>query len=82
MKLFILHWVRTIPFIFGLFFCLLSLCYLIQFLEYGLDFDDKDFWYFALLLFIGVPILISGIDLLSAERKRFGLLRHSSPGDR
>lgn len=59
--------VRAFPFTFGIALSLVSLCYLVRFYDYGLDFEDEYLWMFAVFFGLGFPALIYGMNRLSNE---------------
>jgi len=53
----------------GIIFVLLSLCYLIKFYDFGLDYDDSELILFLFFMTMGIPVLIFGVNLLSDNDK-------------
>ena len=53
------------PFTIGMALSLVSLCFLVQFYDDGLDFDGEYIWLFIVFFLTGFPTLIYGINKLS-----------------
>ena len=65
MKLFLRFWLKSMPFTLGMALSLISLCFLVRFYDYGLDFDEEYIWLFIAFFLTGFPTLIHGINKLS-----------------
>ncbi|NVK55883.1 MAG: hypothetical protein HWE26_09720 [Alteromonadaceae bacterium] len=65
MKSVISFWLKALPFTLGVALSLISFCFLIQFYDRGLYFDEEYIWFFMIFFLIGFPTLIHGIDKLS-----------------
>jgi len=64
---FITFFLRSLPFTAGMALSLLSLCYLVDFYNIGLDFNETSIWQFAACFMTGFPTLLYGITLLSTD---------------
>jgi hypothetical protein len=66
-KLFLLFALRAMPFTIGLGAVLVGLCFLVHFVDYGLDFDASPFWVFCGCFATGLPTLLFGIERLTSR---------------
>lgn len=55
------------PFTIGMALSLVSLCFLVQFYDDGLDFDAEYIWLFVAFFLTGFPTLVHGIRELSKD---------------
>ena len=65
MKSFFHLWFRSLPFAIGIALTLISLCFLVRFFDFGLEFDEKEIWLFSAFFLSGFPILVYGLNKLS-----------------
>ena len=67
MKAYIKIIFSAFPLMIGIIMTLISLCYLVQFFEYGLDFEDSvdQFIAFLILFLFGFPSILFGITKLT-----------------
>jgi hypothetical protein len=66
-KSFFKFWLKAIPFTLGMALSIISLCFLIKFYDYGLNFEDQNIWFFCIFFFIGFPTLTYGINKLRSD---------------
>ena len=67
MKEFFRFFVTAIPFTVGMLLSLIALCFLVEFYDRGLDFDNGEFWVFVIFFVVGFPSMIFGINKLSEK---------------
>lgn len=66
MQEFIRYWIRALPFTAGMALSLIALCFLVEFYDRGLDFEDGEIWAFVFFFAIGYPMLLFGIQKLKS----------------
>jgi len=69
MKPLIKYWLRCLPFTIGIALVLVAMCFLVKFFDRGLDFDDEEIWVFGMFIFVGMPLLLFGIEKLSKQEE-------------
>ena len=57
-------WVRCLPFTIGIGFVLIAMCFLVDFYDNRLQFEEE-FWAFVFFFVLGMPLMLFGIDKLS-----------------
>ena len=67
MKEFFRFFVTAIPFTVGMLLSLIALCFLVEFYDRGLDFDNWEFRVFVIFFVVGFPSMIFGINKLSEK---------------
>ena len=67
MKEFFRFFVTAIPFTVGMLLSLIALCFLVEFYDRGLDFDNVEFRVFVIFFVVGFPSMIFGINKLSEK---------------
>ena len=67
MKSFFRFWLKAIPFTIGMALSLIALCFLVEFYDRGLDFDEEYLWLFAAFFLTGFPTLIYGMNRLAEK---------------
>ena len=65
MKSFIKYFFNALPLTLGMILTLLALSFLVKFYDYGLDFEEPEFWIFGGLFILGFPLLIWGTNRLA-----------------
>lgn len=61
---------RALPFTVGVALSLIGLCFLVKFYDYGLDFEYRYVWIFAIFFGVGFPTLVYGMNKLAVEAQQ------------
>ena len=64
---FIKFFVRSVPLLVGMILTLISLTYLVSFVNYGQEYDEPYFWIFVILFVLGFPLLLWGTNKFNAD---------------